>query len=116
MIQRSQLAHGKGRQKVKYVKCPVCSKPLTLSDLKHDPTVLRRVKRKIAEDQERREAGLGADEGDTDEEMQDVDEEVVVRRRSQVSKVKKEEIEERERSMVPGTQFDSIPDADDMTQ
>lgn len=89
-----------------------------MDDLKTDPTVLRRVKRMIAEEKEREQAE-GDDGEDEDEEMQDVDQEVVVTRKSQLgSKVKMEKVElpERERSMVPGTQFDSILDADDMTQ
>lgn len=118
MIERSRDKLEVGQKKIKYVKCPVCSLPLTLNDLKQDPTVLRRVKRMIAEEQKRGED----DAEEVDEEMQDVEREApVVARKSQMGsakvKLEKMELPERERSMVPGTQFDSIPDdADDMTQ
>lgn len=44
----------RGQSRVRFVKCPVCSTPLTAADLRPDPVLLRKVRR--AEELEKREA------------------------------------------------------------
>ena len=50
MINRSQTtiappASRRGQQRLRVVKCPVCSTPMTADDLRPDPVLLRRVRR-----------------------------------------------------------------------
>nr|KMM65230.1 hypothetical protein CPAG_01581 [Coccidioides posadasii RMSCC 3488] len=101
----------RGRQKLKFVKCPVCSAQLLLQDLRQDPVLLRRVRRAMetaaAEEEEEAEADT-MEEDDQDVVMHDLE-----TKRSQVRvKVERAESLARERSMIPGTQFETVQDDD----
>ncbi|KAI1910398.1 hypothetical protein LOZ61_004413 [Ophidiomyces ophidiicola] len=95
-----------GRRKVKCVKCPVCSAQLILENLRHDPAMQRRVRRAI-------ENETMQDDEEMDENEDDEQDVVLARRqtsRSQNVAVKLERPTSRERSIVPGTQFETIID------
>ncbi|KAJ5189393.1 Zinc finger RING/FYVE/PHD-type [Penicillium cf. griseofulvum] len=67
MINRSQTtipppASRKGQRRVRVVKCPVCSTPLTADDFRPDPVLLRRVRR--AQELQKREEEDDHLEGD----------------------------------------------------
>ncbi|WEW58210.1 hypothetical protein PRK78_003678 [Emydomyces testavorans] len=101
-----------GRQRIQCVKCPVCSAQITLQDLRHDPVLLRRVRR-AAEN-----AATEEEEEEENDDMQEDEQDVVVgsqRQKSQGVKVKVERARSltRPRSVVPGTQFETIQEDDD---
>lgn len=95
---------GQGGRRVRAVKCPVCSIPLTTNDLRSDPVLLRKVRRaeelsaREAEDQldgsqqqsdRRNRVTLASDAADADDTM-DVDVDVDVDSDSEEATVKSE--------------------------